>query len=221
MSAPVRPYRIPGGQTDDQVEMLRQWARANKIDPATVDGVIGFEVYPGEKLIRWREHTGAAGAGTPRADALLVEPSPELLAALGVPVQEPRGRGVVLVDEEYLGRLLALPGSWRVLGFQPFPIRMSIGVLVEGPDLPVCALGAEPPFVEPPDAPPLTSRGGGEMQARLLPLVRAAIAGAADRCDHGDPGYDVGGPPRTCVECAAAAVVELLAGPALQVTFTR
>ena len=123
-----------------------------------------------------------------------------------------RRRGVVLVDEEQLARLLALPEAWRVLAYQPYPVRASIGVLVEGPDLPECALGAEPPFVEPP------APAGGGLHARLLPLIRAAIAGAADRCQHTDPSPMVDLP---CPECAAAAVVELLTGPALEVTFTR
>lgn len=216
MSGPIRPYRLPGGQTDAQVALLCDWAHANKIDPATVDGVTGFEVYPQERLIRWREHTGVAGAGRPRAEPLLVEPSPELLAALGVPSRPPRRRGVVLVDEEQLARLLALPPAWRVLGFQPFPVRMSIGVLVDGPDLPEYALGAEPPIVEPP--PP---GNAGELQARLLPLIRAAIAGAMGRCEHPDPGGPIYDPVRPCPECAAAAVVELLAGPALEVRLAR
>jgi hypothetical protein len=215
MSAPVRMYRLPGGQTDAQVALLCEFARANNIDPATVDGVTGFEVYLEERLIRWREHSGQAGTGRPRAEPLLVEPSPELLAALGVPSWAPRRRGVVQVDEEQLVRLLALPETWRVLALQPFHVRQSIGVLVEGPDLPECAPDAEPPFVEPP------ARAGAELHARLLPLIRAAIAGAMGRCEHPDPGGPIYDPVRPCPECAAAAVVELLAGPPLEVRLIR
>ena len=63
-----------------------------------------------------------------------------------------RRRGVVLVDEERLIRLLNLPKDWRPLAFQVYPIRMSIGVLVEGPDLPEVHPGCEAPFVDPPAA---------------------------------------------------------------------
>ncbi len=57
----------------------------------------------------------------------------------------------VLGDEERLVRLLDLPAGWRVLAFQPYPLRLAIGVLVEGPDLPECAPGMEPAIVTVPD----------------------------------------------------------------------
>lgn len=150
-----------------------------------------------------------------------VEPAPELVA------QAPalRRRGVVLVDEEQLARLLALPEAWRMLGFQPFPARMSIGVLVEGPDLPECPLGAEPPFVDPPGgslattAPP--DPAAAVIEERFAARLRDAIAGATAACEHPEDMDGAVYPPRrACAECAAAAVLALLRGPdGLAVTY--
>lgn len=57
--------------------------------------------------------------------------------------------------------------------------------------------------------------------ARLRAEVRRAVAGAVESCNaegHPDPGqtYDS---TRPCVDCAAAAVVDLFRGPVLQVGF--
>jgi hypothetical protein len=142
-----------------------------------------------------------------------------------------RRRGVVLVDEDQLVRLLALPAAWRVLGFQPFPVRMSIGVLVEGPDLPEYAAGCEPPFVEPPAGRPMRygvdytvpapapAAAAGPLEERLAALVRDAIAGAAAGCEHPDPGMPIYDHTRGCAECAAAAVLALFCEPELRVEY--
>jgi len=200
-AAPLRVCRIRGGQTDAQVALIVEWARANRIDPATVDSTNGFEINYGDGLIWWRDHQ----TGRPQSSRLLIGPSAELLTAVGridqpAPAAPPvRRRGVVLVDEDQLGRLLRLPDDWRVLAFQPYPMRLAIGLLVEGPGLPECHPGAEPPLVDTP-APPAESVG---YATAVNAIERCAHAGHADPTDE---------TARACLACTRDAVVALLTG---------
>jgi hypothetical protein len=111
-----------------------------------------------------------------------------------------RQRGVVLFDESALARLTRMPAHWRLIGFQLFPLRLAIGLHVEGDGLPECAHGAEPPIIDPP--PPA---------ALDVDRVAAEIRAAMALCDHPDPAGLIY--QRVCPACAAAAVVALYGAP--------
>jgi hypothetical protein len=198
---PVRVCRMPGRQTSAQVDQIASWVRANNIDPATVDGVYGVVVDYQERTLRWRDHVpgGGAGKGEPRTGPLLIEPSADLVDTVAVPSPPVRHRGLVLLDEEKLARMLRLPPEWRLIGFTTLFAQLAIGVHVEGDGLPECTPGDEAPIVELPRPAP------GELAVG----VAAAAAEACRAARHTDRrNVPVAG---ACVECVAAAVDDLLA----------
>lgn len=56
----------------------------------------------------------------------------------------PRNRGVFMIDEERLSRLLRLPPGQRIIGFEPRFLTLSIAVHLEGDGLPEAAESSEP-----------------------------------------------------------------------------
>jgi hypothetical protein len=74
-----------------------------------------------------------------------------------------RRRGIVMLTQEDLWRLLALgPDEW-VSGVLPDPIRDAILIRIEGPTLPEVDAGLVPPYVERPFA-------MAELRLRLLEI---------------------------------------------------
>lgn len=133
-------------------------------------------------------------------------PSPT--ADTAAPPPGVRRRGVILLDEQELAYALRLPDEWRLIGFEPKPIRLSIAVHVEGDGLPECPLGAEAPFVAGGPVYPLnvTGRPPGEQHAEVLAaldgfrLEHAAVTEGRRRIlvRHAP---DVDGPVAGCSHC--------------------
>lgn len=84
------------------------------------------------------------------------------------------GRGVVWIHEEALASLLNLRGDERVLGVFPSPGRLSVGVVIEGPNLP-----SYEPSCYPADL-PLDGRVDLHLRAKLHVLL--------ERFDRGKDG---------------------------------
>lgn len=58
-----------------------------------------------------------------------------------------RNRGIILLDELAIERMISLPAGQRVIGFEPRPVMLSLAVHVEGEGLPEVYPGAESPIV--------------------------------------------------------------------------
>ncbi|GLY08225.1 hypothetical protein Acsp01_86040 [Actinoplanes sp. NBRC 101535] len=58
--------------------------------------------------------------------------------------QQPRQRGVILLDESTLADLLRLPPGQRIIGFEPRFLTLAIAVHLEGEGLPETVEGSEP-----------------------------------------------------------------------------
>lgn len=77
MPAPGSFALVQGADTPEEARLIGEWARANDLDPGTIDGAIGVRAdYAGRQLIWFHRLTGQRHTAP-----MLVEPSAEVLNA--------------------------------------------------------------------------------------------------------------------------------------------
>jgi hypothetical protein len=75
--APGSFVLIQGADGTEGAMLIGEWVRANNVDPASVDGVLGVRADYGNRQLVWFE----SGTRQRRTARMLVEPSDEVLQA--------------------------------------------------------------------------------------------------------------------------------------------